>query len=266
MTRPSPPAPHRAAVLRSWSPGERGRSSRSLSIQLPSTRSRAIRSLCACCALAALALAACAPTTEPKPPLIVSADADTEPDHGEEPAVAREPADFESFLRDFQADYAASPQAVERHVSPRLGLFLLLNPGAFQRATFHTSFRELVMQADDWARLPAELTCGSPARPWSQRDGGFPKYSCELERYQTDADCSMGTISSGELREVIRLSGEYELDTPEGVAELTLHAVEVEPRITHYAFDTSHDLGLMFGQVDGTWRLLYVRKISPCSA
>lgn len=252
MRRPSPLA--RTALLRANSTRRRLRCVSLASVSL----------ICA-----SAAVAACTSAPPAHPPILVG-----EPDAT--PVAASEPEDtpsarpkatpFATFLRDFQADYLESPESVEQHVSPELGLFLLLNAGAFQRATYHTSFRELLARTDDWARLPTELTCGTSARPWVTVDGGFPKYSCDEERYLTDQPCSMGTLSSGELRNIIRLSGEYELETPERVAELTQHANDLEPRITHYAFDTEHHLGLMFGEVDGVWRLLFVRTISPCSA
>lgn len=180
-----------------------------------------------------------------------------------EPVAHVEARPFGPFADEFVAALLAK-EDLDRYVAPELGVFLLTNPGAFHVVTHFDSFAQLSSDPDPNALQRIGDAC--KAARWTTSDDRVPEYSCDTERYDIAAPCVRGTIQSAELSKLIALNVQYELIPADEGARRIPAAKRSEALTTHYLFMQPYDLGFYFGLVDGSWRLLWIDAIVPCSA
>lgn len=199
---------------------------------------------------------------EPSAPIQVAAPEQPSADV-EEPAAHPEPSPFPTFADEFTAALL-SKQDLDRYVAPELGVFLLTNPGAFHVVSHFDSFAELRSEATPYFLERLGSDCRDAA--WFTSDDHVPTYSCDTEQYDIQAPCVRGTIRSAALSKLISLNVQYEL-IPADEGERRIPAAKrSEVLATHYLFMQPYTLGFYFGQVEGSWKLLWIDSIEPCSA
>ncbi|MEZ4372763.1 MAG: hypothetical protein R3B07_18205 [Polyangiaceae bacterium] len=198
---------------------------------------------------------------QPSAPIEVGAP--QQPPGPEEPAAQAQPNPFPKFADEFTSALL-NKQDLDRYIAPELGVFLLTNPGAFHVVTHFDSFAELRSEATPYLLERLGSECKDAA--WFTSDDHVPTYSCDTEQYDIQAPCVRGTIRSAALSKLISLNVQYEL-IPADEGERRIPAAKrSEALATHYLFMQPYTLGFYFGQVDGSWKLLWIDSIEPCSA
>jgi hypothetical protein len=144
-------------------------------------------------------------------------------------------------------------------LSPQHGLFVVDNPGAFVVPMHFSDFAAAREQVIGLRPEHLHFACRS------LREAHEPRFSCEEERWSVEG-CIHSVDPPFSMERWYRIAIEYGVVPARDGSDMLQRAAQADDLIEHGVYSTDDTLGLYFGLVDCTWRLLAVDIVTPCSA
>lgn len=175
--------------------------------------------------------------------------------------ITSDSANFKAaFERFFTAIKTSDTATINQFIHPTSGLWIIEQPGAMPKMSYVTNISHFKreFQGRHFFTIKEEVkTCNLQQEPWPTFDCADMNYDAGQSGYSKD-----GCFVAG--------PGKFVKSGYWNYADLPAHQIkQIEatlPHVQQSVLHTATSFEFHFGFIEGTWRLLFVKLIYPCSA